>query len=175
MSKSVDVSLLTPLIGLCRTSGAARATARSSAWFHPSPLPALPAPVAASVVTPAIQGNCCRGRGGSVRKAGERSTKGECGSTRQVHGMLEGVPSTRCRVRDASKLSIFLYLRPGGNECRWARFVGNVLVQTIAQKTVWARNSSKMSRFGQDFDPCPNFGLGERPGGERFVVSKPKF
>jgi hypothetical protein len=74
-----------------------------------------------------------------------------------------------------SKLSFFPYLRPGGNECRWARFVGNVLVQTIPQKTAWSRNSSKISRFGQDFDPCPNFGLGERHGGERFVVSKPKF
>jgi hypothetical protein len=98
---------LAPLMGLCRTSEATRAIARSSAWFHPSPLLALPAPVAASVITPAIQGNCCRWRGGSVRKAGERSTKGECGSTRQVHGVLEGVPSTRCRVRTPSKLSFF--------------------------------------------------------------------
>jgi hypothetical protein len=103
MSKNVHVSLLAPLMGLCRTSGAARATLRSSAWFHPSPLPALPAPVAASVATPAIQGSCCRGREGSMRKAGERSTKGECGSSRQVHGVVEGVPSTRCRVRDAFK------------------------------------------------------------------------
>jgi hypothetical protein len=93
MSKSADVLLLTPLMGLCRTAGEARSTARSSAWFHPSPLPALPAPVAASVVTPAIHGNYCRGRGGSVGKAGERSTRGDCGSSRQVHGVLEGVPA----------------------------------------------------------------------------------
>jgi hypothetical protein len=114
MSKTEEVSLFMPLIGLCRTSGAVRATARSSAWFHPSPLPALPAPVAASIVTPAIQGNCCRGRGGTVRKAGERSTKGECGSSRQVHGVLDGVPRRRCRVRDAftiEHLSLFTTLR----------------------------------------------------------------
>jgi hypothetical protein len=30
-----------------------------SVWFHPSPLPALPAPAAALVVPPAIRGNCC--------------------------------------------------------------------------------------------------------------------
>jgi hypothetical protein len=137
---SMDVFWLAPIMGLDRTTGAARATARSSAWFHPSPLPGLPAPTTASVVTPAIQGNCCRGRGGSVGKAGERSTKGECWGSRQVHGVLEGVPRTPCRVRDAFKIDIFPYLRPGGSECRWAHFVGNVLVQTIAHKTVWARN-----------------------------------
>jgi hypothetical protein len=68
----------------------------------------------------------------------------------------------------------FPYLRPGENECRWARFIGNVLVQTIAQMTVWARNWSKLARFGKDFYPSPNFGLGKRPGGEGFVVSEPK-
>jgi hypothetical protein len=89
-----------------------------------------------------------------------------CSKASRAHPAGLGIPS---------KLSIFPYLRPGGDKCRWARFVGNVLVQTIAQKTVWARNSSEMLRFGQDFDPCPNFGLKERPGGERFVVSKPNF
>jgi hypothetical protein len=74
-----------------------------------------------------------------------------CSKASRAHPAGFGIPS---------KLRIFPHLRPGGNECRWARFVGNVLVQTIAEKTVWARNSFKMSRFGQDFDPCPHFGLG---------------
>jgi hypothetical protein len=39
---------------------------------------------------------------GSVRKAGERSTKGECGSSRYVHEVLKGVPSTPWRVREPS-------------------------------------------------------------------------
>jgi hypothetical protein len=43
-----------------------------------------------------------------------------------------------------------------------------VLVQTIAQMTVRARNLSKKVRFGQGFDPCPNFGLWKKPGGDRF-------
>jgi hypothetical protein len=142
-------------------------------WFHPSPLPGLPAPVAASVVNARHAGQLLPRAGGSVRKAGIRPTNGECGCGRQVHGVLEGVPSAPCRMLDAyKKRSIFPLLRPGGNECTWAPFVGNVLDQTIAHKTVWARNSSKMARFGQDFDPCPNFGLGKRPGGAFF--SRPK-
>jgi hypothetical protein len=41
---------------------------------------------------------------GSVGKAGERSTKGECGKSRQVYGVLGEVQSTSCRVRDAFKI-----------------------------------------------------------------------
>jgi hypothetical protein len=155
---------LGPIMGLCRTTGAARATTRSSAWFHPNPLPGLADPVAASVVTPAIQGNCCRGRGGSVRKAGERSTKGECGSIGRYTACSKASRPYSAGCGMHSNLSIFPYLRSGGNECRWARFEGDFLVQTIAQKTVWARkNSSKMARFGHDSDPCPTLDLGKGP------------
>jgi hypothetical protein len=41
---------------------------------------------------------------GQRAERGERSTKGECGSSTQVHGVLEGVPSKPCRVRDAFKI-----------------------------------------------------------------------
>jgi hypothetical protein len=47
-------------------------------------------------------------------------------------------------------------------------------VQTVVQNVVWARHLSKSARFGQEICPIPTFGLGERPIGERFVVSKPK-
>jgi hypothetical protein len=133
----MDVFWLVPIVGLSRMTRAARATAKSSARFHPSRLPGLPAPVAASVVTPAIQGNCCRWRVGSVRRAREMSTKGECGSSRQVHGVF-------------AKLSIFAYLRTGGNECRWSRFVGNVLIPNDRHGALWARKTLRMARFGQE-------------------------
>jgi hypothetical protein len=162
-------------LGLCRTLGAALATARSSAWFHHSPLPALPASVAASVVTPARRATVVEGAGAACGKQGKGLRRASVGVVVKYTACSKASRAHAAGCGTPSKLSIFPNLRPGGNECRWARFLGNVLVQTIAQKTIWARNSSKMSRFGQDFDPCPNFGLGERPGGERFVVSKPKF
>jgi hypothetical protein len=63
---------------------------------------------------------------------------------------------------------------PLGNERIWAHFPGNEFVQKLAQSTVWARNLPKVRRFGQDFGPYPNFGLGEGPVGERFVNPKPE-
>jgi hypothetical protein len=69
---SMEVFWLAPIVELWRTIGAARATARSSVWFHPSPLPALPAPAAASVVPPAIRGDRCRGCRGQCVGSEER-------------------------------------------------------------------------------------------------------
>jgi hypothetical protein len=60
----------------------------------PQPLAALPALVAESVVTPVIQGNCCRGHGGSVWKAGERSTK--CYALLRMRPLL--IPCAECSV-----------------------------------------------------------------------------
>jgi hypothetical protein len=59
---SMEVFWLAPIVEFCKTTGAARATARSSVWFYPSTMPAVPAPAAASVVPLARRGNCCRGR-----------------------------------------------------------------------------------------------------------------
>jgi hypothetical protein len=69
---SMEVFWLAPIVELWRTTGAARATARISVWFHPSSLQALPASAAASVVPPAIRGDRCRGCRGQRAGSDER-------------------------------------------------------------------------------------------------------
>jgi hypothetical protein len=60
-------------------------------------------------------------------------------------------------------------------ECRWARFVGNVLVQTIAQKTVLARNSSKMARLGKILIHVQTLDLRKGPVGNVLSFPNLKF
>jgi hypothetical protein len=83
-----------------------------SVWFHPSPLPALPAPAAALAVPPAIRGNCCRGRRG--RRAG--SEEGP-----PCDGRERGLGCWWCSrgavPRDGAQRA-----NPVGNERRYARF-----------------------------------------------------
>jgi hypothetical protein len=83
-------------IGFCRTIGAARATARRSAWFHPNPFLAVFAPTRVAAAPAAIrsirrEGCCKRDAGCEMRGAGEG-----CGQ-RDTACRERGVERTRGR------------------------------------------------------------------------------
>jgi hypothetical protein len=192
------------MVGLCRTTGAAHATARSSAWFQPSPFPALPTPATAAVVSAAIRSircreycvlraTCCvqraaygkeargeRGAACGVRcggASGRVASGGDgvgCGVRREVRRV--GGQSDEELAREAAQSR----RKPSNDQLNLEMYVDGLalriskFVQTVVQNVVWARYLSKRARFGQEICPSPTFGFGKRPVGERFVVSIPK-
>jgi hypothetical protein len=105
-------------------------------WFHPSPLPVLPAPAAALVVPrPPYVATVVEGAGGGVRQARREFP---ATSERGVGGSGSG----RRRARGAVPRDGGQHAYPVGNERKWARFAGNEFVQT-----------SPKVQFGQESFP----------------------